>query len=152
LAGKGQSVKRFIRSLRMSGPRHPSVVGSLFSKLTGKSGDQLTHYRPDELIVVEEIVPWEVIRDLDNDPGKDTGTKLVKELVADHALRFQLGMDTVAGRVSAEPTSDADHAASAVDEMLVRYVGRLVAPQTKEHYDLGLVATADAKLARRLAE
>jgi hypothetical protein len=157
LVGKGRSVKKFIMAQRISSRPHPGLVGSLLAKLTGKERDQKAYHPPDQLFLVEEVIPFEVIKEVEKHPDKEAGLKLITELLADRAIKSALTMDTIAGRVVAgqpsEPEIDPnDINPNDVDEMLVRYAGRMGAPQTHEYYDLVLVATGDNTIAESLAQ
>jgi hypothetical protein len=152
LVGKGRSVKKSIMAQRIYSRARPGVVGSLLAKLTGKETDHKAYHLPDELFAVAEVIPSEVIKEVEKHPDKEAGLKLITELLADRADKFALMMDTVAGRVVAgkpsEPEIDPNH----LDAMLVRYAGRMGAPETKENYDLVLVATGDNTIAKSLAQ
>jgi hypothetical protein len=152
LVGKGRSVKKFIMAQRISSRPHPGLVGSLLAKLTGKERDQKAYHPPDELFVVVEVIPSEVIKEVEKHPDKEAGLKLITELRADQAEKVALMMDTVAGRVVAGQLSVPGIDPSDLDEMLVRYAGRMGAPQTKENYDLVLVATGDNTIAESLGQ
>jgi hypothetical protein len=157
LVGKGRSVKKLIMAQRISSRPRPGLVGSLLAKLTGKERDQKAYHPPDELFVVAEVIPSEVIKEVEKHPDKEAGLKLITELLADQAGKSTLTMDTIAGRVVAgqpsEPETDTnDIDPNDLDEMLVRYAGRMGAPQTHEYYDLVLVATGDNTIAESLAQ
>jgi hypothetical protein len=152
LVGQGRSVKKFIMALSISSRPRPGIVGSLRAKLTGKEKDQKAYHPPDELFVVAEVLPSEVIKEVKKHPDKEAGLKLITELLADQAGQFSLMMDTVAGRAVAGQPSVPEIDPNSLDEMLVRYAGRMGAPQTKEHYDLVLVATGDNAIAESLAQ
>jgi hypothetical protein len=152
LVGKGRSVKQFIMAQRISSRPRPGPVGSLLAKLTGKERDQKAYHPPDNLFVVVEVIPSEVIAEVEKHPDKEGGLKLITELLADQADEFALIADTIAGRVVSGRPSEPEIDPNDVDEMLVRYAGRLGAPQTKEHYDLVLVATGDNTITKSLAE
>ena len=152
LVGKGRSVKKFIMAQRISSRPRPGLVGSLLAKLTGKERDQKAYHPPDALFVVAEVIPSEVIKEVEKHPDKEAGLKLIMELLADHAGRIALRMDTVAGEVVADQPSEPELDSNDLDEMVVRFAGRMGAPQTKEHYDLVLVATGDNTIAESLAQ
>jgi hypothetical protein len=152
LVGKGRSVKQFIMAQRISSRPRPGLVGSLLAKLTGKERDQQVYHPPDKLFVVAEVIPSEVINEVEQHPDKEAGLKLITELLADQAGEFALMMDTVAGQVVAGKPHEPEIDPNDLDEMLVRYAGRMGAPQTKEHYDLVLVATGDNTIAESLAQ
>src|SRR5262245_32208372 len=151
LVGKGRSVKKLIMAQRISSRPRPGLVGSLLAKLTGKERDQKEYHPPDELFVVVEVIPSEVIKEVEKHPDKEAGLKLITELLADQAGKCALMLDTVAGRVAGQP-SEPGIDPNDLDEMLVRYAGRMGAPQTKENYDLVLVATGDNTIAESLAQ
>jgi rRNA-processing protein FCF1 len=102
------------------------------------------YHPPDELFVIEEIIPSEVIKEVEKHPDKEAGLKLITELLADQASDFDLRMDTI------QP-SEQEIDPNDLDEMLVRYAGRLGAQESKEVYDLVLVATGDNTIAESLA-
>ena len=152
LVGKGRSVKEFIMAQRISSWLRPGIVGSLLAKLTGKERDQKAYHPPDALFVVAEVIPSEVIKEVEKHPDKEAGLKLITELLADQAGKFALMMDTVAGEVLADQPVEPEIDPNDLDEMLVRFAGRMGAPQTKENYDLVLVATGDNTIAESLAQ
>jgi hypothetical protein len=152
LVGKGRSVKKFIMAQRISSSPRPGLVGSLLGKLTAKERDQKAYHPPDELMVVEEIIPSEVIKEVEKHPGNEAGLKLITELLTEKAGKFRLMMDTVAGRAGAGKPSGPETDPDVLDEMLIRYAGRLGVPQTKENFDLVLVATGDKTIAEGLAQ
>ena len=152
LVGKGRSVKEFIMAQRISSRPRPGRVGSLLANLTGKESDQKAYHPPDKLFVVIEVIPSEVIKEVEKHPDKEAGLKLIMELLADHAGRIALRMDTVAGEVVADQPSEPELDSNDLDEMLVRFAGRMGAPQTKDNYDLVLVATGDNTIAESLAQ
>src|SRR5262249_34692543 len=142
----------FIMAQRISSRPRPGLVRSLLAKLTGKERDQKAYHPPDELFVVVEVIPSEVIKEVEKHPDKEAGLKLITELLADQAGQCALMLDTVAGQVVAGQPSDPEIDPDDLDEMLVRYAGRMGAPQTKENYDLVLVATGDNTIAESLAQ
>jgi hypothetical protein len=148
LVAKGRSVKHFIMAQRISSRPRPGLVGSLLAKLTGK--EHKAYHPPDKLFVVAEVIPSEVINEVEEHPDKEGGLKLITELLADQADEFALITDTIAGKVVAGHPSEPKIDPNDVDEMLVRYAGRLGATQTKEHYDLVLVATGDNTITQSL--
>jgi hypothetical protein len=152
LVGKGRSVKKFIMAQRISDRPRSGLVGSWLGKLTGKESDHKAYHPADELFVVVEIIPSEVISEVEKHPDKEAGLKLISELLADQAAKSKLMLDTVAGRVVAGHAHEPEIDPTLLDEMLVRYAGRMGAPQTKEHYDLVLVATGDNTIAKSLAQ
>jgi len=152
LVAKGRSVKHFIMAQRISSRPRPGLVGSLLAKLTGKERDQKAYHPPDQLFVVAEIILSEVINEVEQHPDKEAGLKLITELLADQAGKFALMMDTVAGEVLADQPVEPEIDPNDLDEMLVRYAGRMGAPQTHEYYDLVLVATGDNTIAESLAQ
>jgi hypothetical protein len=152
LVGKGRSVKKSIMAERIFTRRRRGLVGSLLAKLAGKESDRKAYHPPDALFAIVEVIPSEVIKEVERHPDKEAGLKLITELLADQADKFALMMDTVAGRVVAGHPSVPEIDPNYLDEMLVRYAGRMGAPQTKENYDLVLVATGDNTIAKSLAE
>jgi hypothetical protein len=151
LVGKGRSVKKFIMAQRIFSVARPGIVASLSAKLTGKVSDQKVYHKPDDLFVVEEVIPSEVIAEVEQHPDKEAGRKLIGELIADQAVKVDMMMDTVAGRVVGGKAIEPKFDPSEVDKMLVRYAGRVVEPNTAERYELVLIATTDKKIAQGLA-
>jgi hypothetical protein len=151
LVGKGRSVKKLIMAQRISSRPRPGFVWSLLGKLTGKERDQKVYHPPDELFVVVEIIPSEVIKEVKKHPDNEAGLKLITELLADQAGKSPLMMDTVAAREVAGQPFGPEIDPDVLDKMLVRYAGRMGAPQTKDHFDLVLVATGDNPIAESLA-
>ena len=151
LVGKGRSVNKFIMAQRISSRPRPGLVRSLLAKLTGKERDQKAYHPPDQLLVVAEIIPSEVIKEVNKHPDNEAGLKLITELLADQAGKVPLKMDTVAAREVAGQPSGPEIDPDVLDKMLVRYAGRMGAPQTKDHFDLVLVATGDNTIAESLA-
>jgi hypothetical protein len=151
LVGKGRSVKKFIMAQRISSRPRLGLVGSMLAKLAGKERDQIAYHSPDELIVVQEILPTEIIKEVEKHPDNAAGLKLITELLAEQAGKFRLMMDTVAAKAGGGKPSGPEIDPKDLDEMLIRYAGRMGAPQTKEHFDLVLVATSDNTIAKGLA-
>jgi hypothetical protein len=149
---KNQSVKKLIMAQRMFSRPQPGLLGSLLSKVTGKGADQQLMHNPEGLFTVVEVIPAEVAREVQGDPRREAGMKFISDLMADQAIKVSLIMDTVAGVFSPAGGADTDDEPGETDERIVRYAGRMVSPQTNDQYDLALVATADDKIARSLAQ
>src|SRR5262249_33914167 len=94
------------------------------------------------LFAIVEIVPTEVIRELDNQTA--TGPqKLVANLLKDGALRVDLAMDTVISDMMPE---------SPTEKQIGLYAQRLVSFATRERYALAVIATENDKLLTNLAD
>jgi hypothetical protein len=103
---------------------------------------QTVYYDPGNLFVVAEVVPSEVIGELDEQ--KAIGPqKLVADLLQDGALRVDLAQDTVVSTMGPEVE---------IEKQLSRYAERLVSFMTLENYDLAIIATEEDELVAHLAE
>jgi hypothetical protein len=142
LIGDFQSLKAFILSRRFSRLEKPKLLKSLASVLAGKGRpEQTVYHNPDELFVVTEIVPTEVIEEIQSEsPGKDD---VVGRLLEGGALKVDLNMDTVVSNMGLEVETE---------RKLALFAQRLVSYMTLEKYDLSIVASENDALISDLAE
>jgi hypothetical protein len=113
--------------------------------LAGKGRREKTvYYDPDELFVVNEVLPAEVVHDIESkSPTVEQGRHVVAGLLQDGALRVELIQDTVLSSMGME--MDTERKLTLFGERLVSYV-------TLEKYDLCILATEDDGLLASLAE
>jgi len=135
LMGEFQSIKQFILSRRFSSQEKQGLLGFMKAK-------QTVYHDPNNLFAIVEIVPTEVIRELDNQTA--TGPqKLVVSLLKDGALRVDLAMDTVISDMMPE---------SPTEKQIGLYAQRLVSFATRERYALAVIATENDELLTNLAD
>jgi hypothetical protein len=128
------------------------LLGSLVSAVDGKKRDKTVAHAATELFDVVEVVPTEVMAEMDQASGKETEAKLVKGLLQEGATQIQLGTDTSVAAAGIDPLHAAHGADRPMNQVLVRYASRLVGLDTHEKYDLAIVATDNETLLGRLAE
>ena len=135
LMGEFQSIKKFIMSRRFSSKEKQGLLGFLKAR-------QTVYYDPSNLFVVAEVVPTEVIGEIDAQIAVGP-QKLVADLLQDGALRVDLAQDTVVSTMGPEVE---------IEKQLSRYAERLVSFMTLENYDLAIIATEEDELVAHLAE
>ena len=135
LMGEFQSLKEFIFSRRFSGQEKQGLLGFIKNK-------QTVYHDPRSLFAVIEIVPTEVLEELDDQ--KAVGPqKLAANLLKDGALRVDLAQDTVVSSMMPQ---------SATDKQIGLYAQRLVSFATRERYALAVIATENNELLTALAD
>ena len=161
LMGDGEAVKKLILSLRFSSIEKPGLLGSLLAKVVGKgAGSHKTViHEAEEVFVVSEIVPSEIMKQVDRDSAnRDKGQRRAAGLLSGGAAKVDLCMDTVvsdsmhAGQHSSNRAEDPAEVDRQTTDMLMRYAIRVVSHRTSERYDLAVVATEDGGLLQTIAE
>ena len=143
LLGDFQPIQKFVLARRLSSQEKKGILGFL-----KRGADHKVHHEPGDLFVVSEIVPTEVMREVDRDPANGKkGQERIAGLLADGASKVDLSMDTVVGG-SRKTSADAGE----TDEKLILYASRLVSHGTLEKYDLVIVATDDEGLLLNVAK
>lgn len=135
LMGEFQSIKQFILSRRFSSQEKQGLLGFLKAK-------QTVYRDPNDLFSIVEVVPTEVIRELDNQTSLGP-QKLVVQLLQEGAIRVDLAMDTVVSELAPE---------AEMDKQLGVYAERLVSYATRERYALAIVAAESDELLANLDE
>jgi len=133
LMGEFQAIKEFILSRRFSGLEKQGLLGFMKAK-------QTVYHDPSKLFAIVEVVPTEVIRELDEQTALDS-KKLVADLLQDGAIKVDLAMDTMVSALGPE---------SVKEKKLSLYAERLVSYATLEKYDLAIIATEDDELVSHL--
>jgi hypothetical protein len=134
LMGDFQSIKKFIMARRISSLEKQGLLGFMKAK-------QTDYHDPKNLFDVEEVVPNEVIRKLDEQEAIGP-QRAVVELLQGGAIRVDLAMDSVVGM--AAPSSEAISVGL--------YAERLVSFATRQQFELAIVATEDEELLEKLNE
>jgi len=133
--GVFQSIKKFIMSRRFSSLEKQGLLGFLKAK-------QTVYHDPTNLFLVAEVVPNEVVRELDEQTAIGP-QKMVVDLLQGGAIRVDLAMDTVVA--ATEPNSE-------TEKKISLYAERLVSYATREQYDLAIVATEHDELVALMTE
>jgi hypothetical protein len=155
LSGPCQSIRKFIWSRSFSSREKQGLLASLPSLLAGKGrGAHTVQHEPGNLITVFEVIPTEVIQELEAPCANvNKVQEAIATLLADGAVKVDLAMDTVAGdppdRGPQDPAVARD---KATDDRLIRYANRLISFATNENYDLAIIATEDEDLLSKVAE
>jgi hypothetical protein len=134
LMGDFQSIKKFILSRRISSMEKQGLLGFLKAK-------QTVYHDPNKLFSVDEVVPNEVIRKLDEQTAIGP-QKTVVDLLQGGAIRVDLSMDTVVAGAAAD---------SDIEKISV-YAERLVTYAARGQFDLAIVATENDELISKLDE
>ena len=135
LMGEFQSLKEFIFSRRFSSREKQHSLGF-------KKAMQTVYHDPRKLFAIVEIIPTEVVEELD-DQSAVGPQKLAADLLKDGALGVDLAMDTVVSSMIPQ---------SATDKQISLYAQRLVSFATRERYALAVIATENEKLLTTLAD
>src|SRR5262249_9297755 len=135
IEGEFQSIKKFIMSRRFSSLEKQGLLGFMKAR-------QTVYHDPGKLFAVVEVVPTEVIGELDEQPAV-APQKLAVELLQDGALKVDLAQDTVISGFAP---------ASETEKKISLYAHRLVSYVTLEKYDLAIIATENDHLIANLAE
>ncbi len=163
LVGGFTPLPEFIFSRRFFSREKPKTAANLRFLFSGKWGrvgaEQIVNHDGRDLFLVVQLIPNEVLRELERDHGGDEAKKkLAESLLKDGAARVSLGMDTIVGQLpalhlaqEAGPESP-DEEDEETDKRIVGYAARLVSRQTKEPYDLAIVATEDEELLAELVQ
>jgi ribosomal protein L30E len=133
LMGDFQSIKSFIMSRRFSSLEKQGLLGFMKAK-------QTVYHEPAKLFFVTEVVPNEVISELDEQTAIGP-QKTVVDLLQGGAVRVDLAMDTVVAATAPIETH----------KKISLYAERLVSYATREQYDLAIIGTERDELVEQLA-
>jgi hypothetical protein len=155
LMGDGGPVKDLILTQRLTIKEKSGVVGSLFAKLTGKGSEKTTEQNAADLFIVSEVVPREVISQVERDPSKkEKGQKAIAALLKEGAAKVDLSLDTVVSEEERgrRPAADPDEMQRQTADKIFRYALRVASTRSAEKYELVVVATEDEDLLQKIAE
>src|SRR5262249_51888391 len=120
LVREAPSLKQFVEARRFTSHEDPGLLGSLVSAVSGTKREKTASHAAAEFLEVVEVVPTEVLAELDHQSGQEKEKALVAGLLKGGATQIQLGTDTSVAGAGLDPAHAGMEEGRVLNQVLLR--------------------------------